>query len=157
MSEADGSWMRLALELAKRAESQNEVPVGAVIVYNDTLIAQAYNQPISLHDPTAHAEVLALRQAGQTLHNYRLCDTTLYVTLEPCAMCLGAMVHARISRLVFGAYDQKSGAVESAFSMLDQAHFNHQFEWQGGVLEQECATMLSGFFKRRREEKKSGI
>ena len=146
--------MRLALDLAKRAEAQNEVPVGAVIVHNDTLIAEAYNQSIADHDPTAHAEIVALRQAGQTLQNYRLCDTTLYVTLEPCAMCLGAMIHARIARLVFGAYDQKSGAVESAFSLFDQVHFNHQFKWQGGVLEQECSTMLSAFFKRRREEKK---
>jgi tRNA(adenine34) deaminase len=146
----DLKWMRMALELAHRAQDHNEVPVGAVIVQEGKLVGQGWNRPISSHDPTAHAEIIALRDAGRALQNYRLCNTTLYVTLEPCAMCLGAMVHARIDRLVFGAFDLKSGAVTSAFALLEQAHFNHQFTWQGGVLAEECGLLLSAFFKNRR-------
>lgn len=146
--------MRLALGLAERARSQGEVPVGAVVVHRDELLAEGWNQSITLNDPTAHAEILALREAGHELKNYRLCDTTLYVTLEPCAMCLTAMVHARIGRLVFGAYDHKTGAVASSFSLLEQMHFNHQFPCEGGVLAEACGTMLSSFFKERRETAK---
>ena len=154
MHEQDVQWMSYALELAKRAQAEKEVPVGAVIVHNDEVVGEGWNRPIGQHDPTAHAEIIALRHAGQHLNNYRLCNTTLYVTLEPCTMCLGAMIHARIDRLVFGAYDLKSGAVQSAYSLFDQTHFNHQFEWQGGVLESECSAILSAFFKQRRLEKK---
>ena len=154
VSEEDIKWMRSALTMAQRAQSQDEVPVGAVIVYNGEALSQGWNQPITLNDPSAHAEILAIRAAGQSLKNYRLCETTLYVTLEPCAMCLAAMVHARIGRLVFGAYDFKTGAVESSFSLLEQMHFNHQFPVQGGVLADECGAMLSAFFKEKRTRAK---
>jgi len=142
--------MAHALMLAERAEAEGEVPVGAVLVKDGELLAEGWNRPIGLHDPTAHAEVVALRAAGSTLANYRLCDTTLYVTLEPCVMCVGAIAHARVERLVFGAPDPKRGAVESAFELMQPGKFNHNVECEGGVLVEPCAALLRGFFKRRR-------
>jgi len=136
--------------LAERAEAEGEVPVGAVLVKDGELLAEGWNRPIGLHDPTAHAEVVALRAAGSALANYRLCDTTLYVTLEPCVMCVGAIAHARVERLVFGAPDPKRGAVESAFELMQPGKFNHNVECEGGVLVEPCAALLRGFFKRRR-------
>lgn len=142
--------MRYAIRLAQRAEQQGEVPVGAIVVKDGRCIAEGWNIPITSHDPTAHAEVVALRGAGIQVENYRLNDATLYVTLEPCVMCMGAMSHARIKRLVFGAYDPKRGAVCNALSLTDASFLNHRINWDGGVLETECSEMLRGFFKARR-------
>lgn len=147
----DEHWMRHALLVAMAARDAGEVPVGAVLVGpQQELLAEGRNQPIAAHDPTAHAEVVALRQAGQLLQNYRLVNTTLYVTLEPCTMCVGTLVHARVARVVFGAYDPKAGAICSATPLAGAPHFNHIFEWQGGVLADECAQVLKAFFARRR-------
>ncbi|MBS1203405.1 MAG: tRNA adenosine(34) deaminase TadA [Proteobacteria bacterium] len=148
-------WMRYALTLAKRAWDEGEVPVGAVLVYHDQVIGEGWNRPIGRHDPTAHAEIMALRQGGLVLQNYRLIDTTLYVTLEPCVMCAGAMVHSRIGRLVFGARDAKTGAAGSLLDVLHHPGMNHRIEMEEGVLRDECAAMLSDFFRRRRMEKKA--
>ncbi len=142
--------MRHAIRLAQRAEQQGEVPVGAIVVRDNRCIAEGWNIPITSHDPTAHAEVVAMRGAGVHVQNYRLNDATLYVTLEPCVMCIGAMSHARIKRLVFGAYDSKRGAVCNALSLTDAAFLNHRISWDGGVLETECSEMLRDFFKARR-------
>ncbi len=142
--------MRYAIRLAQRAEQQGEVPVGAIVVKGGRCIAEGWNIPITSHDPTAHAEVIALRGAGIHVENYRLNDATLYVTLEPCVMCMGAMSHARIKRLVFGAYDPKRGAVCNALSLTDASFLNHRISWDGGVLETECSEMLRDFFKARR-------
>ncbi|MFQ6371449.1 tRNA adenosine(34) deaminase TadA [Shewanella sp. YIC-542] len=150
----DDYWMQQALLLAKAAEAAGEVPVGAVLVRDNQLIASGRNQPIGSHDPCAHAEILCLRQAGQILQNYRLLDTTLYVTLEPCAMCAGAMVHSRVGRLVYGAADPKTGAAGSVLDLLQQPLFNHQVLVTGGVMAAECGELLSSFFRRRRREKK---
>ncbi len=147
---SDEDWMRHALRLAQRAEQQGEVPVGAVLVQDDLCIAEGWNQPIQKNDPTAHAEIVAIRKAGLVLQNYRLIDTTLYVTLEPCVMCMGAIAHARIKRLVFGAHDPKRGAVCHALQLSDAPFLNHRVAWLGGVLEQSCAEVLSDFFKQRR-------
>ncbi|MDO9048238.1 MAG: tRNA adenosine(34) deaminase TadA [Methylobacter sp.] len=149
-STTDEAWMRHAIRLAQRAEQQGEVPVGAVVVRDNRCIAEGWNIPITSHDPTAHAEVVALRGAGVHVQNYRLNDATLYVTLEPCVMCIGAMSHARIKRLVFGAYDPKRGAVCNALSLTDASFLNHRISWDGGVLETECSEMLRDFFKARR-------
>ncbi|MEE7624800.1 tRNA adenosine(34) deaminase TadA [Methylobacter sp. Wu8] len=146
----DEAWMRHAIRLAERAERQGEVPVGAIVVRDNQCIAEGWNVPIGSHDPTAHAEVVAMRSAGVALGNYRLTDATLYVTLEPCVMCIGAMSHARIKRLVFGAYDPKRGAVCNALSLTDASFLNHRISWDGGVLETECSEMLRDFFKARR-------
>jgi len=146
----DEEWMWHALRLAQRAEQQGEVPVGALLVKEGRCIAEAWNQPIQTHDPSAHAEIVALRKAGQTLQNYRLIDTTLYVTLEPCVMCMGAIAHARVKRLVFGAFDPKRGAVCHALQLSDAPFLNHRLEWTGGVLEQTCSEILIDFFKARR-------
>lgn len=146
----DEDWMRRALDLAHRAEAEGEVPVGAVLVEDDELIAEGWNRPIGAHDPTAHAEIMALRAGARRLGNYRLPGTTLYVTLEPCTMCCGAMIHARISRLVFGAFDPKTGAAGSVFSLLQAPQHNHRVEVTGGVLAQECAQVLQAFFRARR-------
>jgi len=146
----DEEWMRHALRLAQRAEQQGEVPVGALLVKDDQCIAEAWNQPIQSNDPTAHAEIVALRKAGQVLQNYRLIDTTMYVTLEPCVMCMGAIAHARVKRLVFGAFDPKRGAVCHALQLSDAPFLNHRVDWSGGVLEQNCSEMLIDFFKARR-------
>ncbi|MGZ5008239.1 MAG: tRNA adenosine(34) deaminase TadA [Methylobacter sp.] len=148
--ETDEAWIRHAIRLAQRAEQQGEVPVGAIVVKDDRCIAEGWNIPISSHDPTAHAEVVAMRGAGLFMENYRLIDATLYVTLEPCVMCIGAMSHARIKRLVFGAYDPKRGAVCNALSLTDADFLNHRISWEGGVLETECSEMLRDFFKARR-------
>lgn len=150
MSSDDQAWMRHAIRLAQRAEQQGEVPVGALLVRNSVCIAEGWNQPIQRHDPSAHAEIQALRQAGQYLQNYRLLDCTLYVTLEPCVMCMGAIAHARVKRLVFGAYDPKRGAVCHALQLAEAPFLNHRLEWDGGVLEQVCGELLTDFFKARR-------
>src|SRR3990167_2211042 len=146
----DEYYMQQALLLAKQAEKEGEVPVGAVIVCDDEIIASGWNQPIQLHDPSAHAEMMALRLAAKKIENYRLKNTTLYVTLEPCSMCVGAMIHARIERLVFGAYDPKTGAVKSVFQLLNDPRHNHIIFWEGGVCVDECAAILKNFFKQRR-------
>jgi len=151
ISEADdAAWMRHAFRLAERAEALGEVPVGAVVVKDDRSLAEGWNSPIGMNDPTAHAEIIALREAGRAVGNYRLTDATLYVTLEPCVMCMGAISHARIKRLVFGAFDPKRGAVCHALSLTDAPFLNHRVEWQGGVLEAECSDLLKAFFKARR-------
>ncbi len=147
--------MRYALSLAKRAQDNNEVPVGAVLVHQGSLIAEGWNHPVASHDPTAHAEIMALRRGGKVLSNYRLLDTTLYVTLEPCVMCAGAMVHSRISRLVFGASDAKTGAAGSLLDIPGHQGMNHKIQVTGGVLAEECAGQLSEFFRLRRAQKKA--
>ncbi|MFB2648943.1 tRNA adenosine(34) deaminase TadA [Shewanella mangrovisoli] len=154
-AQVDEHWMRVAMSMAEKAEAAGEVPVGAVLVKDGQQIAAGYNLSISEHDPCAHAEIQCLRAAGQTIENYRLLDTTLYVTLEPCAMCAGAMVHSRIARVVFGAKDEKTGAAGTVLNLLQHPAFNHQVEVTSGVLAQDCADQLSRFFKRRREEKKA--
>lgn len=143
-------WMALAIQQALLAEKIGEVPVGAVLVQDQQLIAKAYNQPITNNDPTAHAEIQLLRQAGKKLNNYRLSNTTLYVTLEPCTMCLGAMIHARVSRVVFGAFDEKTGVCGSCQDLATSECFNHTIEVEGGVLDNECKQLLQRFFKHRR-------
>jgi tRNA(adenine34) deaminase len=150
MKTDDKKWMRLALQYARQAEQEGEVPVGAVIVKDKSLLAFGYNQSITHHDPSAHAEIQALRRAGQELKNYRLLDTTIYVTLEPCAMCLGAILHARVGRLVFAASDPRSGAVHSVFQIADAAEMNHRLDYYGGVLAEESSCLLKSFFKQRR-------
>jgi tRNA(adenine34) deaminase len=156
MNESDDQyWMQKALELARKAQAEDEVPVGAVIVKDDQLVAEGWNHPIQSHDASAHAEMMAIRYAGQALNNYRLIDTTLYVTLEPCPMCVGAMIHARIRRLVFGAYDPKTGAAGSVFELLQAEQHNHRIEVSGGVLEAECREMLQAFFRHKRQLKSS--
>lgn len=143
-------WMQQAAVLAKQAEQNNEVPVGAIIVRDEKIIGQGWNRPITNNDPTSHAEIIALRDAAKHINNYRLLETTLYVTLEPCLMCIGAMIHARIKRLVFGAYDPKTGAINSAFNILNSSQLNHRIIYEGGVLAQECGNLLSNFFQKRR-------
>ena len=147
--------MRHALEMAQQADIANEVPVGAIIVKDNTVIAEGFNQPISKADPTAHAEIVALRNAAQSLNNYRLPDTILYVTVEPCAMCAGAIIHSRIQRVVYGAAEPKAGAVCSHLHLFDQPQMNHRVEWQGGVLAAEATAVLQSFFARRRDEKRA--
>ncbi len=146
----DEIFMQRAIELAEQAALAGEVPVGAVVVLNNEIIGEGSNRPIATNDPSAHAEMIALRQAGAEIGNYRLLNTTLYVTLEPCMMCAGAMVHARVSRLVYGAYDHKSGAVQTKACLLDQAFLNHKISHVGGVVAQTCAGLLTAFFKSRR-------
>jgi len=146
----DELWMRHALTLAARAAAADEVPVGAVLVHRGVVLGEGWNRPIGACDPTAHAEIEAIRAGARRANNYRLPDTTLYVTLEPCVMCVGAMVHARIDRLVFGAFDRRSGAVISRFDLLQSRFLNHRLSWRGGVLAQECGALLQGFFHRRR-------
>ncbi|WP_255362090.1 tRNA adenosine(34) deaminase TadA [Erwinia sp. ErVv1] len=151
----DEFWMDHALMLARRAWEEGEVPVGAVLVQNGQIIGEGWNRPIGHHDPTAHAEIMAIRQGGIALKNYRLCDTTLYVTLEPCVMCAGAMVHGRIDRLVFGAKDQKTGAAGSLMDVLGHPGMNHQLKVEQGIRAEACASLLSDFFRQRRAEKKA--
>lgn len=151
----DEYWMQRALEQAQLAASIGEVPVGAVLVdAGHNLLAASHNQPIASHDPTAHAEIMVLREAARNHRNYRLLDTTLYVTLEPCVMCVGAMIHARVRRLVYGAAEYKTGAITSTIELLDQGAFNHRIEVQSGVLEQSCGDIMSEFFAARRRQKK---
>ncbi len=152
--ENDNRWMLEALKLADHAETLGEVPVGAVVVLDDKIIGRGWNQPISGHDPTAHAEIMALRNAAQNIENYRLVGATIYVTIEPCSMCAGAMVHARVQRLVFGATEPKAGAVGSASNLLESRWMNYQIDYLGGVMATECSHKISAFFQRRREQKK---
>jgi tRNA(adenine34) deaminase len=146
----DVRWMERALGLARHAQAQGEVPVGAVLVLNDEAIGEGWNQPIVAHDPTAHAEIVALRSAAARLKNYRLPDTTLYVTLEPCAMCAGAIVHARVARVVYGAADPQAGAAGSVYDLLQSDTLNHRAVVVGGVLAEICAESLRAFFRERR-------
>ena len=142
--------MRSALDLARQAAAADEVPVGALVVCEGEIVGRGFNQPVGRHDPTAHAEVMALRDAAARLGNYRLPGCTLYVTLEPCAMCAGAIMHARIGRVVFGARDPKTGVAGSVIDLFAEARLNHHAEIVGGVLEEECGAMLSSFFAARR-------
>ena len=150
MTGNDEFWMRRALQLAERARAEGEVPVGAVLVSGDDCIGEGWNKPVSSHDPSAHAEITALRTGAAQLRNYRLPGTTLYVTLEPCAMCAGAIVLARIKRLVYAAADPRTGAAGSVFNILESAQLNHRVELTGGILEQEAAKLLQTFFRKRR-------
>ena len=147
---SDESFMQRALELAALAAERGEVPVGAVLVRDGRVIGEGFNQPISSNDPSAHAEIVALRDAASREGNYRLPDTTLYVTLEPCTMCAGALVHARVKRLVFGATEPKSGVAVSNGCLFEEGHLNHRVQLSGGVLADQCGAILRGFFKRRR-------
>jgi tRNA(adenine34) deaminase len=147
----DQQYMAQALVLAQKAFDNNEVPVGALVVHDGKIIGEGFNQPIRLHDPCAHAEILALRSAAQRLNNYRIIHSTLYVSLEPCTMCIGAMIHARIQRLVFAAKDPKTGAVCSVSSLLDSEFFNHRILWSQGPYAQESSELLQRFFQKRRK------
>jgi tRNA(adenine34) deaminase len=148
--ETDLHWMRHALRLAERAQAEGEVPVGAVVVKEGLAIGEGWNQPILDHDPTAHAEIIALRAGAQSLSNYRVVGATLYVTLEPCVMCAGAMMHARVARLVYGAADPKTGAAGGVINLFDAPFVNHRIAYKGGVLAEECGALLTAFFKTRR-------
>lgn len=149
-SAADQHWMQQALELAQQAATLDEVPVGAIIVLNEEIIGSGFNQPIREHDPTAHAEIIAMRQAAKKLKNYRLVDTTMYVTLEPCPMCAGAMLHARLKRLVFAAADPKAGALGSAIDLFSTHAWNHKLVCESGLLAEPCGELLREFFRKRR-------
>ena len=146
----DEKWMDLAIKQAIKAEKEGEVPIGAVLVKDELLIAKAHNQPITKNDATAHAEIQLLRSAGKKLQNYRLTGSTLYVTLEPCAMCFGAMIHARVKRIVFGAYDPKTGVCGSSEDLTNANCFKHKINVTGGVSERKCSQLLQAFFKSRR-------
>lgn len=154
-AEDDLYWMQYALQLADKAEQSGEIPVGAVLVKDGVVLGEGWNQSIQLNDPSAHAEMIAIRQAAEKIGNYRLVDCTLYVTLEPCAMCAGLLVHSRVKRLVFGAKDAKTGAAGSVFDVVRHPVLNHQLDVSDGLLMQQCADKLSEFFRRRRAEKKS--
>lgn len=154
MNASDIEWMQKALDLAQKAQASGEVPIGAVLVHENTLIGEGFNQPIQLNDPTAHAEIMALRAGAKILNNYRLLDTTLYVTLEPCAMCVGAILHARVKRLVFGAFDPRAGAIESVFQIASEPKLNHRLMSEGGILAEESGNLLKSFFRARRDNQK---
>lgn len=154
-NERDVFWMQHALTLADKAEALGEVPVGACVVVDDKVIGEGWNTPILDHDPSAHAELRAVREAANFVKNYRVIDATLYVTLEPCSMCAGMLVHARVKRVVFGAWDAKTGAAGSVMNLLQHPALNHQTEIVSGVLADECADKLSNFFKKRRKEIKA--
>ncbi len=143
-------WMEPAFELAQKAKEQGEVPVGAVIVHENKIIGEGWNQPISSNDPTSHAEIVALRQAGLALSNYRLPGAVMYVTLEPCAMCAGALVHARLAKLIYAVDDPKTGACGSVFNLLQTNELNHKVEIEKGVMEEECRSLIQAFFKEKR-------
>lgn len=149
----DEDWMRCALDLARRAQSEGEVPVGAIVVNEQGVVGEGWNRPIRACDPTAHAEIMALRAAARSLNNYRLPGATLYVTLEPCAMCAGALIHARVARVVFGAYDPKTGAAGSMFDLLGTDRLNHKVVVHGGVLADACGQLLTMFFKDKRAQR----
>lgn len=151
-SENDRNWMQYAILLAKNAAQMNEIPVGAVLLKNNQIIGEGFNQPINYSDPCAHAEIIALRNGARALCNYRLLDTTLYVTLEPCLMCVGALVHARVARVVFGAHDKRSGAIESMLDINSLSGLNHKISYQGGLLSDDCSKLLSDFFSERRKK-----
>lgn len=148
-------WMTHALTLADRAEQQGEIPVGAVLIRDGQVLGEGWNQSITLNDPSAHAEMIAIRQAGERTKNYRLTGATLYVTLEPCPMCAGLLVHSRIERLVFGASDNKTGAAGSVMNLLQDERLNHQVDVVSGVLGEKCGETLSAFFRRRRAQIKA--
>ena len=150
LESVDQAFMRVALELAAEAGRRGEVPIGAVVVVDDAIVGEGFNQPIATHDPTAHAEIVAMRDAGRRVSNYRLSAATLYVTIEPCQMCVGAMVHARVARLVFGAREPKAGAIESAMRAHEHPSLNHRMIAVGGVLEEECRALIHTFFEERR-------
>jgi tRNA(adenine34) deaminase len=152
MVKSDEQWIMHALQLAEHAAKLDEVPVGAVLVFDNAVIGEGYNRPIGLKDPTAHAEMMALRAGAERIGNYRLNESTLFVTLEPCLMCAGAMVHARIKRLVFGAYDAKAGAIESQSQVLSHSFLNHKVNYQGGICAKECGDILSRFFQSKRKK-----
>jgi len=154
-SETDNRFMQHAIDLAAEAEARGEVPVAAIIVMDNEIVGRGFNRCIADNDPTAHAEVVAMRDAAARIGNYRLNDAILYVTLEPCMMCAGAMVHARIARLVYGATDPKSGVIHSCYGALEQPFLNHRIEVTSGVMAEQCSRQLSGFFRKRRQEKNS--
>jgi tRNA(adenine34) deaminase len=143
--------MRAALEQAAEAQRRGEVPVGAVVVIDETIVGRGFNQPIGTHDPAAHAEIMALREAGRAVGNYRLSGATMYVTIEPCQMCVGAMIHARVARLVYGTREPKAGAIESAMRAHEHPSLNHRLVVEGGVLEEECRALIQKFFEERRQ------
>ena len=147
---SDIEFMRRAIVLAEQAAAVGEVPVGALVVKDGEIIGEGYNQPIISCDPTGHAEIIAMRNASAALQNYRLSGCDLYVTIEPCTMCVGAMIHARIGKIVFGALEPRAGALESQLRLMDENHYNHSIEWQGGVLAEECGAIISNFFRRKR-------
>jgi len=153
----DQFFMGFALAEAKRAQKLGEVPVGAVVVFDKQILGSGHNQPIRLKDPTAHAEILALRQAAERIGNYRLTDATLYVTIEPCAMCAGAIVNARIKRLVYGAMEIRAGAVDSVFQICSNSSLNHRVEVTSGVREEDCRELMQAFFKKRRKSKDGNL
>lgn len=149
----DAEYMSLAIEEARQAQAAGEVPVGAIIIKDGEVIARGHNRNLSESDPTAHAEIVTLRKCGEVLHNHRLTGCTMFVTIEPCAMCAGALVHARLSRLVFGAIDPKAGAVQTVMQVLNHAALNHRMAVTAGVMADECSAMLQGFFRERRAAK----
>ncbi len=151
----DSHWMAYAIEQAHKAQEMDEVPVGAVIVKSNKIIGEGCNQVITLNDASAHAEIIALRNTGNNIQNYRIVETTLYVTLEPCMMCVGALVHARVKRVVFGAFDKKTGVATSNDNCFSKSYHNHKISIRGGVLEDKCGTLLSQFFKNKRQLKKN--
>lgn len=146
-------WMLRALELAQQAEAHGEVPVGAILVRDGQIVGEGYNQPISSKDPTAHAEIVALRSAANKLDNYRLPDCTLYVTVEPCAMCAGAIIHSRLKQVVFGTPEPRAGAVISQLNLLSATHTNHQVPFVEGVMAESCSEIISSFFRQKRQKK----
>ena len=149
----DEFYMAKALQLAEQAAAIGEVPVGALLVKDGEVIGEGFNQPITSCDPTAHAEIVAMRDAAKNINNYRLSDCELYVTIEPCTMCVGAMVHGRIRRVVFGAVEPRAGALQSQLQLMDHSHYNHSIQWYGGVLAQQCGDLISRFFRLKRENK----
>ncbi len=149
----DEEWMQHAFQLAKKSEEHDEVPVGAIIVYQNEIIGEGWNQPILSHDPTAHAEIMALKNAGEKIGNYRLPESTMYVTLEPCVMCAGAIVHARIAKLVYAVDDEKTGACGSVYNLVQAEESNHHVEVEKGILERQCQTLIQDFFKEKRLRK----
>lgn len=154
MKNIDEKYMEIALEEAKKAENIKEVPIGAIIVYNDKIIGRGYNQREILNDPTAHSEIIAIKEASKYLNSWRLTGATLYVTIEPCPMCAGAILNSRINRIVIGARDKKAGACGSVINILEKDKFNHNVEIEFGVLEEESSNIISNFFKKLREERK---
>ncbi|MFC3031450.1 tRNA adenosine(34) deaminase TadA [Pseudoalteromonas fenneropenaei] len=152
---SDEEWMMQALMLADKAWQQGEIPVGAILVKDDEVLGEGWNQSITLHDPSAHAEMMAIRAAGKALKNYRLVDCTLYVTLEPCSMCAGLLVHSRVKRVVYGASDAKTGSAGSIMNLLQEPKLNHQVEITRGVLAEACGEKLSAFFRERRQQIKA--
>ena len=146
----DEEFMQHAFQLAKKSEDHDEVPVGAIVVYKKEIIGEGWNQPISSHDPTAHAEIMALKNAGKKIGNYRLPESTMYVTLEPCVMCAGAIVHARVAKLVYAIEDEKTGACGSVFNITKAEKLNHRVRIEKGVLEKECRALIQNFFKEKR-------